>query len=152
PVEWISWDDAQLFLNALNERVVESGWEYRLPTVDEWEYACRGGPMTDPSESRFDYYLDKPSTELQRGQANFTFGKTPKFTPPDGGLGRTCEVGMYKPNKLGLFDMHGNVYEWCAGAFPLHPNDKEANANAIGRMAKGGNWFFNGDWCKASAQ
>jgi formylglycine-generating enzyme required for sulfatase activity len=150
PVEWVSWDDAQRFLKALNEQAKDGGWEYRLPTADEWEYACRGGPMADPSESAFDYYLDKPSIELQREQANFTLGKTPKFTPPDGGIGRPCEVGTYKPNKLGLYDMHGNVYEWTADVFQPNPFDKEANA--VNRRAMGGSWFFNGGWCKPTAQ
>jgi formylglycine-generating enzyme required for sulfatase activity len=104
PVDTVSWDEAQIFLNVLNARVKEPGWIYRLPTVAEWEYACRGGPMSDSSESAFHFYVDKPTNELLPGQANFKHA---------GGLGRTCKVGSYKPNRLGLYDMHGNLWDWC---------------------------------------
>ena len=77
---------------------------YRLPKEVEWEYACRGGPMANKLDSAFDFYFDKPVDQLQAEQANFEHGK---------GLKRTCQVGSYKPNRLGLYDMHGNVWEWC---------------------------------------
>src|SRR5262249_4320235 len=103
PVENVSWHDAQHFLKLLNSQVKEAGWEYRLPTDVEWEYACRGGPMTDRKESAFDYYLDKSSNRLLERQANFT-----------NVLNRPAPVGSYQPNRLGLYDMHGNVWEWCS--------------------------------------
>ena len=78
---------------------------YRLPSPAEWEYACRGGPMTDQAESAFNYYLDPPANVLRPDQANFV----------GAGKGRTVVVGSYKPNKLELYDMHGNVSEWCEG-------------------------------------
>ncbi len=103
PVEQVSWDDAQLFLRELNRRDKQEGWVYRLPKEVEWEYACRGGPMADKLDSAFDFYFDKPMAQLQAEQANFQLH----------GLKRTCKVGSYKPNRLGLYDMHGNVWEWC---------------------------------------
>ena len=99
-----SWDDAQLFLGQLNKQDKQEGWVYRLPKEVEWEYACRGGPMADKLDSAFDFYFDKPVVQLQAEQANFEHDK---------GLKRTCKVGSYKPNRLGLYDMHGNVWEWC---------------------------------------
>jgi formylglycine-generating enzyme required for sulfatase activity len=107
PVEMVSWNDAQLFLKLLNAQAKEAGWEYRLPKEAEWEYACRGGPLSDRFESAFDFYTDRPMNQLLPGQANFEHGK---------GLKRTCKVGAYPPNRLGLYDMHGNVWEWCDDA------------------------------------
>jgi serine/threonine protein kinase/formylglycine-generating enzyme required for sulfatase activity len=101
PVENVSWDDCQLFLAKLNQREKETGWVYRLPKNSEWEYACRS-PMADKADSAFDFYFARPTTSLSPEQANF-----------NGGLNRSCKVGSYQPNRLGLFDMHGNVAEWC---------------------------------------
>jgi formylglycine-generating enzyme required for sulfatase activity/serine/threonine protein kinase len=111
PVERVSWDDCQLFLAKLNELYPEKDWVYRLPTITEWEYACRGGPMTDPSESAYHFYLDQPSNKLTSDQANTA-----------NALKRTSRVGSYKPNRLGLHDMHGNVREWCQDLNTEFPN------------------------------
>jgi formylglycine-generating enzyme required for sulfatase activity len=106
PVENVSWIDTQMFLKALNAREKEAGWVYRLPKEAEWEYACRGGPRADKFEYGFDFYFEKPTNKLLLELAN--------FAPKKGeGLQRTCKVGSYKPNSLGLYDMHGNVWEWC---------------------------------------
>jgi serine/threonine protein kinase/FKBP-type peptidyl-prolyl cis-trans isomerase/formylglycine-generating enzyme required for sulfatase activity len=107
PVEQVSWDDVQLFLERLNKGEKETGWVYRLPNEAEWEYACRGGPPSDRFESAYDFYFDKPTNQLSPEQGNFEHGN---------GLKRTCKVGSYQPNRLGLYDMHGNVYEWCEDA------------------------------------
>ena len=113
PVERVSWDDAQEFIKKLNEKKRGSGWLYRLPTEAEWEYACRGG-ATSEEECSYHFYFDKPTNDLSSEQANFNgnypFGKAPKGKY----LGRPTRVGAYPPNKLGLCDMHGNVWQWCA--------------------------------------
>jgi formylglycine-generating enzyme required for sulfatase activity len=126
PVEQVSWDDAQIFLSKLNQREKQPGWVYRLPKEAEWEYACRGGPMTDKAESAFHYYFEKSTNRLLPKQANFDFGK---------GLKRTCKVGSFKPNRLGLYDMHGNVWEWCDDEGP-DPNNPKGPA----RRTRGGSW------------
>ncbi len=126
PVESVSWDQCQLFVAKLNKREKATGWVYRLPTEAEWEYACRGGPMADKRDSAFDFYFAKPTNTLLPGQANFNEG-----------LGRTCKVGSYEPNALGMYDMHGNVLEWCADEFPGDPKEPKA---ASQRMIRGGPW------------
>jgi eukaryotic-like serine/threonine-protein kinase len=104
PVEAVSWENCKLFVAKLNRREQVTGWVYRLPKETEWEYACRGGPMSDRLDSAFNFYFAKPTNTLLPEQANFKHDK---------GLDRPCKVGSYEPNRLGLFDMHGNVAEWC---------------------------------------
>ena len=129
PVENISWPDSQVFLAALNKREPANGWTYRLPTEAEWEYACRGGPMADRAVGASDFYFDKPTLELLPTQANF---KHP------GCMQRTCKVGSYSPNGLGLYDMHGNVIEWCADEW-----------FGTGHRYRGGCWSDGAERCRA---
>jgi serine/threonine protein kinase/formylglycine-generating enzyme required for sulfatase activity len=124
PVESMSWDECQLFIQKLNEKEKETGWVYRLPKQAEWEYALRGGPV-DKSESAFDFYFAKPTNTLLPEQANF-----------NNTLKRTCKVGSYEPNLLGLYDMHGNVQEHCDDA-SVDPK------GAPVRMSRGGYWDFD---------
>jgi formylglycine-generating enzyme required for sulfatase activity/WD40 repeat protein/serine/threonine protein kinase len=133
PVELVSWDDAQDFVKKLNELEESAGWVYRLPTESEWEYACRGGPQTDKLQSVFHYYLEKPTDLLLPEQANFGHDK---------GLRRTCKVGSYAPNRLGLYDMHGNVWEWCV--------DAERTNDGDCRINRGGSWWWDAVHCRAS--
>jgi len=81
PVETVSWDDAQAFINKLNEKYRGSGYLYRLPSEAEWEYACRGG-ATSLEECSYHFYFDKPTNDLSSEQANFNgnwpWGKAPK--------------------------------------------------------------------------
>src|SRR5262249_19815023 len=104
PVELTSWDDAQEFIKRLNERVRESGWVYRLPTEEEWEYACRGGARSR-EDCSFHFYFQRPSNDLSSDQANFD-GNYP-FGNGKKGMYRKCttKVGSFEPNRLGLFDM-----------------------------------------------
>jgi eukaryotic-like serine/threonine-protein kinase len=134
PVEQVSWDEAQLFLEALNEREKEAGWLYRLPKEAEWEYACRGGPTSNKFDYAYDFYFDKPTNQLLPEQANIEHGQV---------LKRTCKVGSYKPNRLGLYDMHGNVTEWCEDA-------EKTTDNSLFRMRRGGCWYFDAGPCRAA--
>jgi formylglycine-generating enzyme required for sulfatase activity len=113
PVEQVSWDDAQNFIKKLNEQEKGKGWFYRLPTEVEWEYACRGG-ATSVEECSYDFYFAKPTNDLSSNEANFD-GTRPGGKAAKGlRVGRTTKVGSYAPNKLGLYDMHGNVGQWCS--------------------------------------
>ncbi len=133
PVERVSWDDAQEFINKLNEREKGTGWLYRLPTATEWEYACRGG-ATSEEECSYHFYFDKPTNDLSSYQANFNgdfpFGNAPKGK----NLRRPTRVGAYPPNKLGLCDMQGNVWQWCTASRRLDAREPRW------RLDPG--WFF----------
>jgi eukaryotic-like serine/threonine-protein kinase len=132
PVENVAWDDVQAFLERLNDGEKVAGWVYRLPTAAEWEYACRGGRLSDKSESAYDFYLDEPTNELLPDQANVNRI-----------LQRTCKVGSYQPNRLGLYDMHGNVWEWC--------NDAEKTVDKTSNgVPRGGGWSTLAAACNAA--
>ena len=140
PVEQVSWNDAQDFLTRLNALEKKAGWKYRLPKEAEWEYACRGGslPLDERLEYGFDFYFNKPTNTLLADMANF-----------NSILKRTCKVGSYQSNRLGLYDMHGNVWEWCDDEIPGDPKDPKA---ASRRVNRGGCWFNNSGVCQAAAR
>jgi formylglycine-generating enzyme required for sulfatase activity len=140
PVEQVSWDHAQAFLKKLNEKYRESGYFYRLPSEAEWEYACRGGASSG-EECSYHFYLDKPTNDLSSEQANFN-GNFPFGNAPQGPhLQRPTRVGAYPSNKLGLCDMHGNMWQWT---------DTEIGGSV--RVFRGGSWMGLGVSCQAAAR
>jgi formylglycine-generating enzyme required for sulfatase activity/tRNA A-37 threonylcarbamoyl transferase component Bud32 len=141
PVENVSWNDAMEFIRRLNEREQGRGYWYRLPSEAEWEYACRGG-ATSEEECSYSYYLDKPTNDLSSKQANFN-GNRPFGTAPKGpNLERPTRVGAYPSNKLGLCDMHGNVWQWC-----------EDSVDPRGLVtARGGCWWDWGPLCGSAGR
>ena len=139
PVENVSWHDAQEFIAKLNERERGRGWLYRLPSEAEWEYSCRGGAESE-EECSHHFYFAEPTDDLSSVQANFN-GKHPFGQAPNGvNLARPSRVGSYAPNKLGLCDMHGNVWEWCTDRGSAYP---------IG-VLRGGSWHHDGAACRAA--
>jgi formylglycine-generating enzyme required for sulfatase activity len=140
PVEMVSWEDAQQFLQKLNEREKGTGWRYRLPTEAEWEYACRW-PAASLEECAFDFYFDQPTNDLSSRQANCD-GNEPAGKAPKGpALQRTTKCGSYSPNRLGLYDMHGNVWQWC---------DNWHTEDAV-RAVRGGSWTDGASLCRAAS-
>jgi uncharacterized protein (TIGR02996 family) len=150
PVEEVSWEDVQAFLERLSAlpQEKEKGWQYRLPSEAEWEYSCRGGA----SSSTAFYFGDS----LASTQANFN-GDYPYDGAEKGPyLARTCAVGSYRPNVFGLFDLHGQVWEWCSdwydgdyyGTSP--PRDPPGPSSGSYRVFRGGGWYHDGLYCGAA--
>lgn len=137
PVEQVSWDDVQEYLKRLNAKEKDSGWTYRLPTSAEWEYACRGG-ATSEDASKYRFYFAEPTDALSSDRANFD-GNFPD-APKGKYLARTTKAGSYPPNRLGIYDMHGNVFEWTSDLYDGGP----------ARVIRGGSWFHFEYFCRAS--
>lgn len=146
PVERVSWDDIQTFLQKLNARY--PGRNYRLPTEAEWEYAAREGGkavlfgngknILDPKEANFD-----ASAEYKKPYS--VAGKYRKKTVP---------VGSFRPNALGLYDMAGNVYEWCSDWYGAYPAEAQTNpqgpASGSRRVLRGGSSLKGAGDCRVS--
>jgi uncharacterized protein (TIGR02996 family) len=147
PVESVSWVDAQAFLRKLNALPAEkkAGRVHRLPTEAEWEYACRGGSA---SSTPFSF-----GPALSSDLANFD-GNYPSSGAAKGPfLNRTSKVGAYPPNAFGLYDVHGNVFEWCQDWHGPYPSgtvtDPTGPAEGDMRIDRGGAWYFTADICRA---
>jgi formylglycine-generating enzyme required for sulfatase activity len=132
PVEQVSWDEAVEFCRRLSALPAErqAGRVYRLPSEAEWEYACRACTATPFAWGE----------SLGATQANFD-GTRPYGSAPSGPhLGRTSPVGSYKPNAWGLYDMHGNVWEWCQDWYTPTTH----------RALRGGSWNNSGHLCRSA--
>jgi formylglycine-generating enzyme required for sulfatase activity len=155
PVEMVSWFDAVEFCKRLSLLPAEKqAWRvYRLPTEAEWEYACRAGTATPFSFG----------TVLSADQANFN-GNLPQQGTVGGSFRqKTTAVGYYPGNPFGLFDMHGNVWEWCAdwygGRYYEVSPEKDPPGPAGGqyRVIRGGAWYnaspaqsTSGSYCRSA--
>jgi formylglycine-generating enzyme required for sulfatase activity len=140
PVERVSWDDAQKFLEELSRRDNPGGgWLHRLPTDGEWEYSCRGGATTK-EECSFDFYFATPTHGLASNQANCNGNYPASNALKENYLGRPTKVGSYPANVLGICDMHGNVFEWCQDWY------EESSS----RVIRGGGWRLGAENCRAA--
>jgi formylglycine-generating enzyme required for sulfatase activity len=146
PLEKVSWYEAVEFCDRLSQK---TGKKYRLPSEAEWEYACRAG-----TDTPF-YFGETITPELANYDGNYTYGTGSK------GVYRkqTTEVGNFPANAFGLYDMHGNVWEWCADHWHQNyqgaPIDGNAwlseNENAY-RVIRGGSWDY-GPWdCRSASR
>jgi uncharacterized protein (TIGR02996 family) len=150
PVESVSWDDAVEFCRRLTELDTKkpSGHVYRLPREAEWEYACRGGAASSQP-----FHV---GATISSHQANFDGNNT--YEGGDKGLylSRTCIVGSYPPNAFGLYDMHGNVWEWCGDwydeiYYATSPKqDPICLLEVHGRVVRGGSWLSGGRNCRSA--
>jgi serine/threonine-protein kinase len=143
PVVCVSWNDAQVFCTWLSNKEKRT---YRLPTEAEWEYACRAG-----SKQPFSH-----GPSINAHQANFQ-GDAPYGGALDGPtVGRPGPVGSYNANRFGLFDMHGNVEEWCADYYQLYSDrpqiDPVGPQRGAQRIVRGGSWANSGSRCRAAGR
>lgn len=120
PVESVSFDDVQNFIEKINMNDV---YRYRLPTEEEWEYCCRAGSTTE-------YYFGDSEDEL-KDYAWFYKNSDNK----------THQVGEKKPNAFGLYDMHGNVFEWT---------DSLWSPSNSSRVLRGGSWNYNAQYLRSA--
>jgi formylglycine-generating enzyme required for sulfatase activity len=149
PVENVSWYEAVEFCQRLSKW---TGQVYRLPSEAEWEYACRAGTKTPF------YFGNTISTEVANYDGNYTYGQGTKGTYRK----KTTVVGSFKvANAFGLYDMHGNVWEWCQDHYhnsytgaPADGSawiDSDAGANAF-RLLRGGGWFNYPRNCRSACR
>jgi uncharacterized protein (TIGR02996 family) len=150
PVENVSWEDAAEFCRKLSELPLEkkSGRVYHLPSEAEWEYSCRGEAPT----SQVFHVGDSLSSKQANFDGNYPYGGAEKGDY----LARTCKVGNYKPNQFGLFDMHGNVWEWCSDWYAADyygkspPQDPPGPSEGSLRVSRGGGWSSLGQGCRSA--
>ncbi|MDA1016077.1 MAG: SUMF1/EgtB/PvdO family nonheme iron enzyme [Planctomycetota bacterium] len=150
PVERVSWEDAVEFCRRLSNLPAEraAGNTYRLPTEAEWEYACRAGTTTPFSFG----------SVLNGKQANCS-GNYPYGTDTKGPyLQRTMRVGSFAPNAFGLYDMHGNVWEWCSDWYDsdYYKNSPVSDPKGPGagqfRVLRGGSWYVDAGFCRSAVR
>ncbi|NEP63622.1 MAG: formylglycine-generating enzyme family protein [Symploca sp. SIO2G7] len=143
PVEQVSWYEAVEFCDRLSRY---TGKQYRLPSEAEWEYACRAGETTPF------YFGETITTDLANYNGAYTYSNA-----PNGEYRRkTTPVGSFPPNIFGLYDMHGNLWEWCADTW--HGNYQGAskdgspwlgNDNHQRRLLRGGSWYSPPEGCRS---
>jgi len=136
PVEMVSWNDAMDFCKKLSEK---TGRNVRLPTEAEWEYACRAGTTT----------MFNTGDTITDEQAQID-----KWWSGKGEMEGTKPVGSFPANVWGLYDMHGNVWEWVADWFGVYPTgsvtDPQGPAEGQFRVKRGGTWRLNPQFCRSA--
>jgi formylglycine-generating enzyme required for sulfatase activity len=143
---FISWTDASSFVEKLNSKEHGSGsipndWEYSLPTEAQWEYACRAG-----EKSAFSFGDDPSELDVYGWSAENAFDKREAYSH---------EVGKKRPNHFGLFDMHGNVWEWCKDNFSAKLSggtDPVLDNGETHRVNRGGGWNFSTKCCRSASR
>jgi formylglycine-generating enzyme required for sulfatase activity len=140
PVERVNWAEAVEFCGKLSAMPAEktAGHVYRLPTEAEWEYACRSGTATA-------YGFGDDASRL--GDYGWFEGNSDSRTHP---------VGEKKPNAWGLYDMHGNVWEWCQDRYGDYPSgsatDPTGATSDLYRVRRGGGWYGNAGYCRSAGR
>jgi formylglycine-generating enzyme required for sulfatase activity len=136
PVEQVSWEDVQQFIKKLNKQEKEKGVTYRLPTEAEWEYAARAGATTAYSFGDDPAQLDAYAWCRNNSE------------------GTTHSVGQKQQNRRGLYDMHGNVWEWVQDWYGTYPavavTDPQGPDTDSYRVIRGGGWYGAAGDCRSA--
>jgi formylglycine-generating enzyme required for sulfatase activity len=173
PVVGVSWQDAQAFCRWLSK---EDGARYRLPTEAEWEYACRAGTsgwfsFGDTFRGEIHRHANVAGIELEErhpGMATRQWLLDPRRDPADDSI-YTAPTGSYRPNPWGLYDLHGNVWEWCEDRYldtcyralvanarsvpSVNPrNDEDVADDGDWRVIRGGSWANGPILCRSAAR
>ena len=135
PVEMVSWDDCQTFINKLNNL---TGQRFRLPTEAEWEFAARGGNRSNHTQYSGSSRLDEVAWY-------------------DGNSGsKTHPVKTMRANELGIYDMAGNVMEWCQDWYGSYSSSSQSNPTGPGsgsyRVYRGDSWLYAAGGCRSSSR
>ena len=144
PVDSVSWDDAQRFINTLNGMKPEL--QLCLPTEAHWEYACRAKTTTPFA------FGDNITTDQVNYNGNYPYNDGRKGEYRE----QTVEVKSLPPNDWGLYQMHGNVWEWCQDWYEQYPTqpvtDPQGVVSGALRVLRGGSWFDNGGDCRSAGR
>ena len=144
PVDSVSWDDAQRFINKLNGMKPEL--QLCLPTEAQWEYACRAGTTTPFS---FGNNINTDQVNYN-GNSPYNKGRKGEFR------NRTVEVKAFPPNAWGLYQMHGNVWEWCQDWYEAYPHQPvtapKGAVSGADRVLRGGSWIDGGRHCRSASR
>ncbi|MDR3234839.1 MAG: SUMF1/EgtB/PvdO family nonheme iron enzyme [Planctomycetaceae bacterium] len=153
PVENVSWDDCQQFIAALNARnLTPAGYQFSLPTEAQWEYACRTGQSMPFS---FGFALNGNNANCD-GALPYDALADDGMGLPGQNVGKSRRVKSYLPNVWGLYDMHGNVWEWCCDWFDNYPagtmTDPTGPEVGMYRVQRGGCWGRAAVYCRSASR
>ncbi|MBI9087566.1 MAG: SUMF1/EgtB/PvdO family nonheme iron enzyme, partial [Desulfobacterales bacterium] len=160
PVEYVSWNDCKAFITALN--ALEGTDKYRLPTEAEWEYAARAGSTTalanggiTVTDGSYDPNLDAMGWYGYNSCVSYTGCYNTGGSWSGCGCAGTHPVGGKQPNAWGLYDMHGNVWEWCEDWYgETYPSGSVTNptgpATGSYRVPRGGSWLYYAQYCRSA--
>ena len=141
PVEQVRWNDVQKFIKKLN---IKTGGNFRLPTEAEWEYAARGGNKS----------VTLSGVEGYKYSSSNDIGSVAWYT--SNSSSKTHPVGLKNANELGIYDMSGNVYEWCNDWYDTNyyknspKNNPQGASSGAYRVYRGGSWYLHAEYCRVA--
>jgi formylglycine-generating enzyme required for sulfatase activity len=145
PVETVSWNQSQEFCQKLSTK---TGRNYTLPSESQWEYACRAGTTTPF------YFGETITPDLGNYDGNSTYGNASKGSYRK----KTTKVGEFPPNDFGLYDMYGNVWEWCQDTWHKNYQDAPMDGSALtsrnnnAHILRGGSWISLPRYCRSATR
>jgi formylglycine-generating enzyme required for sulfatase activity len=138
----VSWNNAVNFCQKLSQK---TGKNYKLPSEAQWEYACRAGTTTPF------YFGESITPDLVNCDGEYAYAAAPKGQYRE----QTTDVGTFPPNAFGLYDMHGNVWEWCEDDWQENYINAPINGSALisrskRKLVRGGSWYRYPEDCRSA--